>query len=108
MKVKTLLLLTIAALVSSAEALPVKDYELVWSDEFSGETLDFDKWGYRALGPRRDAINVKETVALDGDGYLVLTTERSGDKYHTAMIATQGKYEPTFGYFECRVKLQTQ
>ena len=90
------------------KALPVEGYELVWSDEFEGEVLDFAKWDYRGLGPRRDAINVKDTVSLDGDGHLVLTTRRVGDKYHTAMIGTQGKYETAFGYFECRVKLQKQ
>ncbi len=89
--------------------LPVgEEYELVWSDEFEGDELDASKWDYRGLGPRRDAINVKETVSLDGEGHLVLTTKRAGDAYHTAMIGTQGKFETTFGYFECRVKLQEQ
>lgn len=83
-------------------------YELVWSDAFDGDTLDLAKWGYRNLGPRRDAVNVKETVALDGKGHLVLTTQRSGNAYHTAMIGTQGTFETTFGYFECRVQLQRQ
>ena len=88
--------------------LPVKGYELSWSDEFEGKVLDFEKWDYRGLGPRRDAFNVKDAVSLDGEGYLVLTTKRVKDKYHTAMIGTQGKFETAFGYFECRVKLQTQ
>jgi alpha-L-fucosidase len=88
--------------------LPVKGYELSWSDEFEGKVLDFEKWDYRGLGPRRDAFNVKDAVLLDGEGYLVLTTKRVKDKYHTAMIGTQGKFETAFGYFECRVKLQTQ
>ena len=90
------------------KALPVKGYELVWSDEFEGDFLDFVKWDYRGLGPRRDAINVKDAVSLDDNGYLVLTTKCVGDEYHTAMIGTQGKFETAFGYFECRVKLQTQ
>jgi len=88
--------------------LPVKGYELSWSDEFEGKVLDFEKWDYRGLGPRRDAFNVKDAVLLDGEGHLVLTTKRVKDKYHTAMIGTQGKFETAFGYFECRVKLQTQ
>jgi len=46
-------------------ALPVKRYELYWSDEFEGKALDFKKWDYRGLGPRRDAINVKDTLSLD-------------------------------------------
>lgn len=90
-------------------ALPVgPEYKLVWSDEFDGAALDLSKWDYRGLGPRRDAINVKDTVTLDGKGHLVLTTKRQGDAYHTAMIGTQGKFETTFGYFEVRVKLQEQ
>lgn len=88
--------------------LPVDGYKLVWSDEFEGENLDFSKWSYRALGRRNDAINVKNTINLDGKGHLALTTKRSGDKYHTAMIGTQGKFQTTFGYFEARVKFQTQ
>jgi hypothetical protein len=101
-------LLILPTVALGIDALPIEGYRLAWSDEFEGKTLDLDKWDYRGLGPRRDAINVKETVSLDGQGHLVLTTRRSGDKYYTAMIGTQGKYEPTFGYFEVRVKLQTQ
>ncbi len=93
---------------AKTKTLPVKGYELVWSDEFDGDTLDLKKWDYRGLGPRRDAVNVKDNVTLDGKGHLVLTTKRVGDKYHTAMIGTQGKFETAFGYFECRVRLQTQ
>ena len=106
--VAPIFLLIAAGFAVGATALPVDNYQLVWSDEFDGDTLDLDKWGYRSLGPRRDAINVKETVTLDGKGHLVLTTRRSGEEYHTAMIGTGGKYETAFGYFECRVKLQRQ
>jgi beta-glucanase (GH16 family) len=94
---------------TGASKAPVGEkYKLVWSDEFDGATLDRTKWDYRGLGPRRDAVNVKDTVSLDGTGHLVLTTKRSGQEYHTAMIGTQGIFETTFGYFECRVKLQEQ
>ncbi len=105
----TLLLAANSALgLAQSEAIPVKGYKLVWSDEFDGTAMDPTKWDYRDTGPRRDAVNVKETVALDGEGHLVLTTKRSGDTYHTAMIGTQGKFETTFGYFECRVQLQKE
>jgi len=90
------------------EEVPPKGYKLVWSDEFDGRTLDLSKWDYRGLGPRRDAVNVKEMVSLDGKGHLVMTTERRDGKYLTAMIGTEGKYETAFGYFECRAKFQTQ
>lgn len=89
-------------------SIPVKGYELVWSEEFDGSALSLDKWMYRGLGPRKDGVNVKETVTLDGAGHLVMTTKKSGNLYHTAMIATEGKQSWRFGYFECRVQLQTQ
>jgi beta-glucanase (GH16 family) len=86
--------------------LPSPEYQLVWSDEFNSTYLDTTKWNFRLLGQRRQAINVKNTVRLEGNGNLVLTTRKVGDEIHTAMIGTQGKFETTFGYFECRVKLQ--
>ncbi len=88
-----------------AEA-PLEGYGLFWSDEFDGEKLDTTKWDYRNLGPRREAVNVKDTVSLDGKGNLVLTTRCVDDAIHTAMIGTHGKFETKFGYFECRVKMQ--
>ncbi len=96
----------IALLLSTPSGPPLDSYELEWSDEFNGTSLDLSKWYFRNLGPRRDAVNVKDTVVLDGEGHLVLTTKRVGDEYHTAFIATN--YETTFGYFECRVLLQKQ
>lgn len=90
------------------EDIPVKGYKLVWSDEFDGTSLDMEKWGYRQLGPRHDGVTVTDTVTLNGEGQLVLTTKKSGDAYHTAMIGTQGKFETTFGYFEARIKLQQE
>ena len=96
------------SLATPSADIPVAGYHLVWSDEFDGAALDTQKWDYRQLGPRRDGVNVKGAVSLDGEGHLVLTTSRNGDVYHTAMIGTEGKFETTFGYFECRAKLQKQ
>ncbi len=81
-------------------------YELVWSDEFDGTKLDATKWDHRWLGKRRDAINTKDSVKLDGRGHLVITTSKVGDEWHTGMIATAGKFEPIYGYFEARIEVQ--
>jgi beta-glucanase (GH16 family) len=88
--------------------IPVEGYALVWADEFDGGELDMGKWGYRQLGLRRDGVNVAESVSLDGRGHLVLTTRQVGDEYHTAMIGTEETFQATYGYFECRAKLQEQ
>jgi len=87
---------------------PSKDYVLVWSDEFGGTKLDRAKWGFHQPGKRRKAINTEDCATLDGKGNLVLTTKRVGDEIHTCMIETRGRFEAIYGYFECRVKFQTQ
>lgn len=90
------------------QGIPVEGYQLVWADEFDGTELDASKWDHRYLGPRRDAINVKDTVSLNDEGHLVMTTKKVGDQYHTAMIGTEKKYLAKYGYFEARVRLQQQ
>ena len=110
------ILMLAAALAPAADAprpaadapKPAQDPNLVWSDEFDGTALDVSKWGYHYPGKRRDGVTVKEAAALDGQGHLLITTSKVGNEYHTSMIETRGKFERTFGYFECRVKLQTQ
>lgn len=98
------------------------DYQLTWHDEFdgaAGSPPDPAKWAPRGLGKRRDAINVEEAARLDGDGHLVITTTRHETpaaepnqppkvEYHTGMISTAGKHEVTYGYIECRYRVQTQ
>lgn len=82
---------------------------LDWQDEFEGPSLDQERWSHRSPGPRRDAFNVPEAISLDGHGHLLITTSKAADgRYLTGMIGTQGKYETAFGYFETRMKVQSQ
>lgn len=88
------------------------DYRLVWRDEFDGAALDPDKWSHRGLGPRRDAVNVVDAVTV-ADGALRITTSRVAGEagrltYHTGMIATADKFQPTFGYFEVRMRMPAE
>ena len=87
---------------------PPAGYTLVWHDEFNGNVLDKSKWRHRALGPRRDAVNVSDAVSLDGNGHLLITTSKVGDEWHTGMISTAETFQTTFGYFEAKIRLQTQ
>jgi len=103
-----LLLATASLTLSVFAEPPTDDYKLVWADEFDGTELDTTKWDHRLLGPRKGGVTVKESITLDGEGHLLITTRKVDDTYHTGMIGTQGKFETRFGYFECRVKMQQQ
>lgn len=88
---------------------PSAGYELVWGDEFDGEKIDRSKWNdYLDGKARKDGVCDASCAALDGKGHLVITVKKAGDSYHTAMLTTQGKWETTYGYFECRVKVQSE
>ena len=80
----------------------------IWSDEFDGTSLDSSKWSYRFLGPRRDGINAKEAVSHHPKPNHNNKTFKQNDKYFTGMIGTQGKFEHTYGYWDCRMQFQKQ
>ncbi|OOG19790.1 hypothetical protein BWD42_07790 [Sphingobacterium sp. CZ-UAM] len=85
-------------------------YNLVWNDEFEGATMDQSKWSYRAEGTVRKfaTVNNAKTISLDGNGNMVVKAIREGDKYYVGQISTDGHFNPTYGYFECRAKMNTK
>ncbi|WP_181983727.1 glycoside hydrolase family 16 protein [Bacteroides ovatus] len=83
-------------------------FELVWQDEFVGEHLDMNKWSYRQLGNRYDAINIEDAVSLK-DGNLVINTYddivNEERKFYTGMIRSNAEW--TYGYFEAKIKFDS-
>jgi beta-glucanase (GH16 family) len=81
-------------------------WKLTFSDEFSGASLDTDKWAHRLPGPRHDAINASNAVSVSG-GLLTIKTYTDAGIHYTGMIGTQEIFEQTFGYFEARMKFHS-
>jgi beta-glucanase (GH16 family) len=90
---------------AGSPAAPIPGYRLVWQDEFSGGALDASKWTAQS-GARRTAINTPAAVTVSG-GILTITTYTDGGAHHTGFIDTAGKYEPTHGYFEARIRFDS-
>ena len=86
-----------------AKASPPPGYSLIWADEFNGTSLISTNWGYRYLGPRNDAVNVTNAVAVT-NGALVITTYTENGTNYTGMIGTSGKYAPRYGYLEASIR----
>lgn len=105
---------------------PYKDgYEMIWNDEFSGDSLDPEKWGYMngvqdhygdSWGPMfwgNDELQyyTEDAVTLH-DGALVITAARqempNGREYSSARIHTRDKGYWKYGYFEARMQTPAQ
>jgi beta-glucanase (GH16 family) len=97
------------------QKLEERNWELVWSDEFSGpagELPDAAKWTFD-LGTGQDGWGNQElqnytnhpgNVSLNGLGNLVITAKQSGSNFSSARIKTQGLFSQQYGRFEARLK----
>lgn len=84
--------------------LNLDGYEMVFCDEFNGDSLDMSKWQHRAIGPRRSGFNASSQVRVE-NGNLIITGEylengEYGAGWYTGMVNLVQKYER--GYFEIR------
>jgi beta-glucanase (GH16 family) len=92
-----------------------KTYQLVWSDEFDGTTLNTDNWTYETgtgqwgWGNNEEQYYTSRTENIRvEDGMLVIEArkeEYQGSSYTSARIKTKGKQEFTYGKIEVRLKV---
>ena len=122
MKWFTAVFLCIASVFLSIFDLPTYAYgkkvdmskfELTWSDEFDGESLDTDKWetgGYVGRTRVRRGSYWNTDMATVEDGNLHIATKYFPDGYngngkpgwYTTELTTQNSFRQCRGYFETR------
>ena len=86
------------------QELNLSGYELVFCDEFDGDSLNTDIWNYRGNGSRRSGFNAPSQVEIK-DGKMTITGEyltdgEYGEGWYAGMVSLKEKY--TRGYFEIR------
>lgn len=107
------------------------EWQLTWSDEFTGDTIDTSKWqilgtdSYYSTTPRKpntgkpDGWWLADNVSLSGNGTLVIKASVIADKnddndssydydYATGALRSRGLFEQQYGKFEISCKLPTQ
>ncbi len=105
------------------KTINLDDFTLVWSDEFDGDSLDTEKWGFSWWITERKGGYWHEDMVSVKDGNLVIKAEYLeappvGGKYddareslgckefkpgwYTGKVTTRDKYEQCYGYFEVR------
>ncbi|MCP9236151.1 family 16 glycosylhydrolase [Lewinella sp. JB7] len=110
-------LYTISFLFFLSATLSAQCPELVWSDEFDGESLDLTNWTYEiGDGCDRNLCGwgnnelqyYQQSNAVVSDGTLKITARRESAgtrNYTSSRIITRDKQDFTYGRMEARIKL---
>lgn len=121
---KTIMMATVVAFIAGCkvdpvQTLPERNFKLVWSDEFEGDsgvapnaqswTYDLgtgqNGWGNNEL---QTYTNNPQNVSLDGKGNLRITAIKNANgSYTSARIKTEGLFSQQFGRIEARIKTPT-
>ncbi|MGA9590756.1 MAG: glycoside hydrolase family 16 protein [Salegentibacter sp.] len=110
---KKCLFLAFALVSMMAKAQDLAKKELVWEDDFEGNTLSQKNWNYETgdgcpnlcgWGNHERQIYSKDYVEVK-NGNLIITADKVGDKYYSGKINTKDKFEFRYGSLEVRAKL---
>ena len=86
-------------------------FQLVWSDEFSGSTVDSSIWNFETGGNgwgnhEQEYYQSNNTTIENGNLVITAKKESVGSKgYTSSRLTTQGKKEFLYGKIEARIKL---
>lgn len=101
--------------LSAYSDLTMKDYKLVFDEEFDGKTLDRSVWNVELHEPGwvneewQKYVDSEENIYLE-DGHLVLKPVQKKDTmgsgaFTSGRVNTMGKHEFKYGFFESRLKV---
>jgi beta-glucanase (GH16 family) len=92
----------------------MKDYELVWADEFNSDKIDLSNWSFEIWDAGRVnnewqqyVENYENYKLLDGKLYITATRTGNNEKggYASTRLSSQDKQEFTYGRVEFNAKM---
>lgn len=94
----------------SAVSAAALAYQMVWSDEFDGSSLNTSRWNYENgnLGVNNEKQYYQSSNVSVSNGNLVITARKQsvgGQPYTSGRINTNGKFSQKYGRIEARIKL---
>jgi hypothetical protein len=78
-------------------APPGQTWKVVWQDEFDGTTLDANQWDIPEY-KRRDGYWSRKAISLDGQGHLVMSVVKEGDKFLDGCVRTKDRPTNNFHF----------
>ncbi len=85
--------------VSLFAADPTSGKKVVFSDDFTGDTIDETKW---TLPANRETASI---VKGGKDKVLRISLRKAEDMIQWNALTTNGKFEQTYGYFEASIRM---
>ncbi len=85
---------------------PIPGYQLVWSDEFEGTSLDPSKFRPSRLGPIRNAVNTSDAITVH-DGVLSVRAFTENGRHSAAYLDTEGRFAATYGLYQARIRFRS-
>ena len=105
-----LLIVNVRSVSMKKPQIDLDKYKLVFSDEFDGDALNTNLWRvHNAAGVRKGGYWTLDQASVE-NGSLVIRTQYKedgefGSGWYTSGLETRGRFEHTYGYYECRCKL---
>jgi beta-glucanase (GH16 family) len=104
---------TLSGLAVRSKNRPAGSWQLVWSDEFDGDTLDATKWSPNIWPPRKvndedQAYTGREKNLRVENGMLIIEAHKEdyeGASYTSGRVHSEGKGDFLYGRFEVLAKL---
>ena len=104
---------TLSALAVRSKIRAGPEWQLVWSDEFDGDSIDTSKWSpniwpARKVNDEDQAYTGREKNLRVEDGNLVIEAHKEdyeGASYTSGRLHSDGKGDFLYGRFEVRAKL---
>ena len=106
-----LLIVNVRSVSMKKPQIDLDKYKLVFSDEFDGDALNTNLWRvHNAAGVRKGGYWTLDQASVE-NGSLVIRTQYKedgefGSGWYTSGLETRGRFEHTYGYYECRCQLQ--
>ena len=101
-----ILQLMLSLVCLSGYAQITNNLNLVWADEFNGNTLDASKWKVPPAWNRQDGSYWSaDNYQMTGNGQLKLSVTEKNGKVYCGALRTHNLFDKKYGYFEVRCKV---
>lgn len=91
-----------------AERLDLSDREIVWQDEFDGDSIDTTKWEVFDTNGHTTFFTPDQVTVSDGCARLRIEYHKDGkfgDGFYGGWLSTANTFRYTYGYYEIRCKM---